>query len=93
MDSLRWTKHLNDSLRELAENPECRADEVLVQLVRIQLITERASLATWYDTTIEAMDQLSSPSARYTQALLAQLEQVKAAMPAHLESEREYLGH
>lgn len=89
MDSLRWTRHLNDCLRELAEHPECRGDEVLVQLVRIQLISERASLSTWYDTAIDSAEQLVEPPFRYIKVLLEQLEQVRASMPAHLAQERE----
>lgn len=37
---MRWTNHMEDSLKILATNPECEGDQILVLMVRIQRLAD-----------------------------------------------------
>ncbi|OGM48641.1 hypothetical protein ABOM_002046 [Aspergillus bombycis] len=41
-DALRWTPHMEESLEILASTKECIGDELLVWLVRIQLVVDKS---------------------------------------------------
>ncbi|KAJ5591583.1 uncharacterized protein N7459_001952 [Penicillium hispanicum] len=46
IDALRWTPHLEECLQVLDQEKECLGDQILVQLVRLQLIAEKGCRAT-----------------------------------------------
>ena len=84
-DSLRWTSHMNDCLKELSEKQECAGDEVLVQQVRMQLVIEKARLCSWYEASLESVEQLRAPTALYIQTLFAQVGGIKTSIPLRLQ--------
>lgn len=84
MDPLRWTSYLDDCLRELEEQPEWPGDEVLVHLVRMQLVIEKATLLDWYETCLDLEQPSRTPPTFYVQSLLAQLQRVWAGLPPRL---------
>lgn len=89
VDSLRWTAHMEDCLRELEIRKEHPNDELLVQLVRVQLVIERASLAVWFDTSIEREAAMRAPPTLYAAAMLKQLEELETRMSETTRQNRE----
>lgn len=78
MDGLRWTPHLEESLKILQERQECPNDEMLVQQVRLQLISEKVAHGTWDGST-------KIPLSFYVKALQSQVQEVIGKLPARLQ--------
>ncbi|GLA33621.1 hypothetical protein AnigIFM63309_000454 [Aspergillus niger] len=72
-DSLRWTPHLEDCLRLLEEQQECANDGILVQQVRLQLVTDRLSLGSRYGGSASVEPMRPSPSV-YLRPMQTQLQ-------------------
>ncbi|KAK0314598.1 hypothetical protein LTR01_001422 [Friedmanniomyces endolithicus] len=53
IDSLRWTPHMEECLRDLDSRREHVLDQSLVQQVRLQLVAERATLMRAYENVME----------------------------------------
>lgn len=82
IDALRWNPHMEESLSVLADVRESPSDELLVTLVKIQLVMER----TYY---LRRDGQPQSPSEFYTKGFQSQLDAVKKQIPQHLQTDRE----
>ena len=89
MDPLRWSSHLEDCLLELDKNQEWPGDELLVHMVKMQLVIEKATLHHWYGTVMEPTDHARTPPTFYVQALRAQLKEVWATFPPRSQEARE----
>ncbi|GAQ44614.1 hypothetical protein AKAW_03951 [Aspergillus niger] len=72
-DSLRWTPHLEDCLRLLEEQQECANDGILVQQVRLQLVTDRLNMGSGYGGSSSAESMRPSPSV-YLRPMQTQLQ-------------------
>ncbi|GFN17280.1 hypothetical protein AtubIFM55763_004275 [Aspergillus tubingensis] len=72
-DSLRWTRHLEDCLRLLEEQQECANDGILVQQVRLQLVTDGLSLGSRYGGSSGVESMRPSPSV-YLRPMQTQLQ-------------------
>lgn len=75
---MRWTSYLEECLSALGENPECFGDEMLVAMVRAQVIIDHIGLeATPSSPVIQSSYLLS--------AMLAHLKTLKTQLPQTLE--------
>ncbi|KAE8404914.1 hypothetical protein BDV37DRAFT_103460 [Aspergillus pseudonomiae] len=76
-DALRWTPHMEESLEILASTKECVGDELLVWLVRIQLVVDKS-----YHLRRDGENSHSSPLV--TDLLQSQLDSIKRQIPSQL---------
>ncbi|KAI0396822.1 hypothetical protein F5Y17DRAFT_60975 [Xylariaceae sp. FL0594] len=85
--SMRWTPHMEDSLKVLATNPECEGDQLLVSMVRIRRLMENVSqsqLATALDG-----ESHTRPTARiYAKFFRQCLQGIKDQIPECLKDNR-----
>ncbi|KAI2638625.1 hypothetical protein GGS21DRAFT_509197 [Xylaria nigripes] len=87
--SMRWTSHMEDSLKLLAENPECEGDQILVLMVQIRKLTE--SLVQAHATWASECDISGTfrPSINiYIKYFLQGLQSIKDSMPQNLWDNR-----
>lgn len=77
MDSLRWTPYFEDILCELEGNPQWIGDTILAHQVRLQLVLDRMSTMTWFDTSLEVETNTRLPPFAFLQPLQTQLVQVR----------------
>ncbi|KAL3426836.1 zn 2cys6 transcription factor [Phlyctema vagabunda] len=84
IDHMRWTPYLDECLNILEATEEFSTDKLLVSLVRMQLITNKASPTIWYEIFSDSGAQL--PPALYFKALQAQLNDLERSLPPDLKS-------
>ncbi|KAJ5949626.1 hypothetical protein N7454_001210, partial [Penicillium verhagenii] len=84
IDALRWSPHMEENLNILMESKECPEDEILVNLVRIQLVVDKV-----YQARRDGDDQLLSRF--YIKSFQAQLDVVRKLIPAHLQQDETIL--
>ncbi|KAJ5246134.1 hypothetical protein N7468_001117 [Penicillium chermesinum] len=77
IDALRWTSHMEESLTVLLKAKECPEDELLVYLVKIQLVMDKV-----YHARRDGEDQ--SLARFYITSSQAQLNSVRSQIPPHL---------
>lgn len=83
--TMRWTAHMEDSLQQLATNPDCLNDEVLVALVKTYRIQEDVAQITWRTAEPSAnLTSLKAPPSIFVKALRASLDAVKREIPPAL---------
>lgn len=78
IDALRWNPHMEESLTVLTESHECPEDEILVNLVKIQLVADKV-----HQARRDGDDQLLSRF--YIRSFQAQLDIVRKQIPVHLQ--------
>ncbi|OJJ36146.1 hypothetical protein ASPWEDRAFT_134843 [Aspergillus wentii DTO 134E9] len=83
VESLSWSAYLDDCLKALEHTKEAPGDEVLVYLVKLQLIASKATTVRVQigDVESEQSTRLIGP---YVSSLNSQLASIKSQMPAHL---------
>ncbi|KAK1820276.1 hypothetical protein LTR12_005283 [Friedmanniomyces endolithicus] len=79
IDSLRWTPHMEECLRDLDSRREHVLDQSLVQQVRLQLVAERATLTRAYENVMEPRTTLRPSPVLYAQALLSHLDEIRTS--------------
>lgn len=67
---------MDDCLQVLDEKKECPNDHILVQQVRLQLITDKAAILASHNNKVESADQ-HQPSSQHVEILRAELLKVK----------------
>lgn len=77
VDALVWTPYLDECLRQLSREPSWEGDELLVVLVRIQLLTEQLTRAIWQSPE-------SVAPAYFSSALKSQLLDLREKLPAQM---------
>lgn len=80
IDALRWNPHMEESLTVLMDAKECPEDELLVTLVKIQLIMDKV-----YHMRRDGENK--SYSLLYTKAFQSQLDSVKLQIPQRLQQD------
>lgn len=80
IDALRWTPHMDENLQVLMDAKECPEDEILVTLVKIQLVMDKV-----HHHRRDSDGQL--PSLIYTKSFQAQLDSVRSQIPQHLKQQ------
>lgn len=79
IDALRWNPHMDESLTVLLEAKECPEDELLVHLVKIQLVMDKV-----YHTRRDGEDQ--SLARFYLESCQTQLISIRNQIPQHLKT-------
>ncbi|KFA81258.1 hypothetical protein S40288_09989 [Stachybotrys chartarum IBT 40288] len=83
----RYTKYLDQCVKELESAAEYETDQLAVHLVRIQHLTERIYHFHTRDQLVDDMQGFSKPStAEYLQAFQAELEGLRDSLPLSLKS-------
>ncbi|KAH6675190.1 hypothetical protein B0J14DRAFT_653379 [Halenospora varia] len=93
IDALRWTPHMDECLQVLYERKECFNDEILVQQVRLQLITERANRALLDDGILESAKGVTNPAFLGLEIFQSQLHGVKNDLLAQPQTDDVVLLH
>ena len=81
---------MNESLGEIETQQQTPLDASLAQLVRAQLIVEKASVASWYDSTFDTTSSVIASGGIYARALAADLMAVQVQRPLHIQDDRKY---
>ncbi|TAQ89078.1 hypothetical protein B7494_g2583 [Chlorociboria aeruginascens] len=84
IDFMRWTPYLDDCLILLEEKHDFPTDLLLVYLVRVQIICNRAANSTWNEIFGGAGS--SVPSYFYIKTLKSQLDDLERSIPPELKS-------
>ncbi|KAF2493509.1 hypothetical protein BU16DRAFT_541190 [Lophium mytilinum] len=87
MDPLRWTPHMNECLDVLAEVKEHPTDDTLVQLVRMQLIVDKAVQFSAHYGEIGSNDFSQTPPSLYRLALQGQLQEIEKNVSGSFQHE------
>ncbi|KAJ6157422.1 hypothetical protein N7470_005014 [Penicillium chermesinum] len=89
INSTCFTKHLQQCRQELEEAPEYETDRLLVELVKIQHLTEKIFRFNHREELVDTMPGFTSPSEEdallYTSSLEAEMEGMRRSLPASLE--------
>lgn len=80
---MRWTRYLEECLHFLEEKKDYATDDLLVYLVRVQLICNKGSALTWNDMLGDA--EVGVPTDLYVKTLKSQLETLERSMPQELK--------
>jgi hypothetical protein len=81
---MRWTRYLDECLRHLEEKQEYPTDDLLVCLVRVQLICNKGSALTWND--VLGNTEMGVPTDLYVKTLKTQLDNLERSIPGELKS-------
>jgi hypothetical protein len=87
---MRWTPHMEDSLKILTANPECEGDQILVLMVRIQRLADNISQsqATWAPDS-GSYTTSKPPVSIYVKYFNQHLQSIKDQLPESLKDNRE----
>jgi len=86
---MRWTPHMEDSLKVLAANPECEGDQLLVSMVRIRRLLENVS-QTQASSASDGESHLKPTVSIYVKFFRQGLQGIKDQIPESLKDNREY---
>jgi hypothetical protein len=91
-DPLRWTVYSNECLRVIETQNEVASDILLVQQVKLRLISERATNAPWSSAMID--DSTNPPAMFYLRSLETQLHAFKSSIPGEFaDNSKSNLSH
>ncbi|KAH6658497.1 hypothetical protein BKA67DRAFT_214989 [Truncatella angustata] len=79
--TLRWTVYADECLERLETEKEFESDALLVQLVKLRLISERVKDLPWSSPITKIESATTIPASFYVQSLEAQLKDFKAKIP------------
>ncbi|RAK96591.1 Zn(II)2Cys6 transcription factor [Aspergillus ibericus CBS 121593] len=85
-DSLRWTSHMDECLRQVDEQQECINDGILVQQVRLQLVMDKLSLGRWYGGSSKSLESMRPSPAVYLRPMQTQLQSQLQVIMSRLSS-------
>lgn len=89
IESMRYTKYMQECLTTLESEEEYSTDVMLVFLVRIQHLTERISQLNSPDSpTEEVVGVPTAPMSAYVSAFQAELDRIRIGLPTHLRNDR-----
>jgi hypothetical protein len=80
---MRWTPYLEECLRLLEEKKDYPTDDLLVHLVRVQLICNKGVDSTWNDIFGNA--KMPIPADFYVRILTSQLDDFERCIPLGLK--------
>ncbi|RYP72360.1 hypothetical protein DL769_004469 [Monosporascus sp. CRB-8-3] len=91
---MRWTPHMEESLQELADEPDWVGDQVLVVLVRVFRVLEEVSHIRWSASEFGDHAAATKPTpVYYVKALRANLEDIRRDLPPELVENRVVLTY
>jgi hypothetical protein len=80
---MRWTTYLEECLRILEEEGEYKTDQLLVYLVKVQVICNKVGVGTWNDTFGDVGTKV--PHEFYVKALKTRLSDIERSLPTDLK--------
>ncbi|WPG99118.1 Hypothetical protein R9X50_00192900 [Acrodontium crateriforme] len=90
--TLHWDSTLQECLEELEKCPEWYGDDVLAHQVRTQLVIERATMLSRYESALEPTEHPRALSSLHIQALKAELSSIKSRVKERISNDREYFA-
>ncbi|KAJ3519886.1 hypothetical protein NM208_g13944 [Fusarium decemcellulare] len=90
MDTLRWTSHMDDCLTVLERDREHPSDEVLVALVRYQLVADEAQKLLIRDVMGEASQ---APTYVFRKSLLTKMQDIREGLSPNLPPNKVLQAH
>ncbi|KAJ5894130.1 hypothetical protein N7495_005821 [Penicillium taxi] len=81
IDAMRWNSYMEECLVVLTDGKECPEDEILVSLVKIQVIIDKVY-------HLRRDGYIDPPPQFYTHSFQSQLDSVKAELPQHAREDR-----
>jgi hypothetical protein len=87
-EPMRWTAYLEECLNLLQQTKEHPTDELLVYLIRVQLICNGIVADGWSDVYHITNTSQKLPRLHYMHLHKMQLDEVKRSMPDHLKINR-----
>jgi len=78
---------MDECLDVLADADEYPTDDILIQLVRMQLVADKAVQVSTHDEEVGANGPIRTPPALYRVALQAQLQEVEKSLPRDFRHE------
>ena len=91
LDALRWTPYLDECIAVLGEKDEYPTDLLLVHLVKLQLVVEKAVQAPWHEERDDPNGSVRVPPIFYLKALQAQLQDFKTRTPPSIQGNGAYI--
>ena len=85
LDALRWTPYLDECVAVLGEKCEHPTDLLLIHLVKLQLVVEKAGQAPWHEERDDPNGSVRVPPIFYLKALQAQIQDFKTRIPPSLQ--------
>ena len=85
LDALRWTPYLEECITALGEKEDQPTDKLLIHLVKLQLIVEKAGHAPWHEQRDDPHGSARVPPVFYAKALQARLQDFKANIPVDIQ--------
>jgi len=90
-ESLRWTAYSNECLRVLETQKETASDMLLVQLVKLRLISEKLIDAPWSGAVTHGDQSVRPPAMFYLKSLESQIQDFKSKIPNELADNSKWL--
>lgn len=88
-DSLRWTAYSNECLHVIETQKEFASDVLLVQLVKLRLISERVIDTPWSGVMNQEDHFIRPPAMVYLKSFEAQLHDFKSNIPSEFADNSE----
>jgi len=89
--TLPWTAYSNECLQVIEAEKEFESDTLLVQLVKLRLISERVNEMPWLSPVAENTP-MRAPAPIYLKSLEAQLQDFKSNIPSELSDNSKSLS-
>ena len=90
LDALRWTPYLDECIAVLGEKDEHPTDLLLIHLVKLQLLVEKAGQAPGHEERDDPNGSARVPPIFYLKALQAQIEDFKNRIPPSIQGNGAY---
>ena len=91
LDALRWTPYLDECIVVLGEKDEHPTDPLLIHLVKLQLVVEKAGQAPWHEERHDPSGSVRAPPIFYLKALQAQLQDFRTRIPPSIQGNSTYI--
>ena len=91
LDALRWTPYLDECIAVLSEKDEHPTDPLLIHLVKLQLVVEKAGQAPWHEERDDPNGSVRVPPIFYVKALQTQLQDFKTIIPPSIQGNSTYI--
>ncbi|RDW82404.1 hypothetical protein BP6252_03516 [Coleophoma cylindrospora] len=93
MDALRFTKYADICCRSLEEHAQYPSDEILIQLIRLQHISEQVQDALPHEDQFDLTPNTAAPVALCVKILHNKLNKIQSSLPPHLQQNVFLLMH
>lgn len=81
--SLRWTAYFDDCLRVLQDTKEFESDEILVQILKFRLVSEKVIDSSFAGVAGQGLSE-TIPATFYVKSLKSELDKAASTIPSRL---------